>query len=752
MVDRNGNGQTSYADMLTMNRMEQMINNLSTRSMDFFKENFDPRRSVSDECGFPSEISLENYRDMFQRNAIAARVVEVWPRLSWSVVPEILEDEDPEVSTDFEEAWEGVGRTLRGEDSWLDSDEGNPVWELLSQADELSGIGSFGVILLGFDDGKELSEPVSTMIKDDSGQTARAKFRPGKGDRVKLLYARALSEPLVQVQSRETDHGNVRFSLPTMYNIRLESFEDGVNHVGTMPANVDFSMVHWSRIIHVVDTWHTAKEGGVFAASRMQCVWDHLLSLRKVHYGDAEAYWKNVLMKMFFETHPQLGGDVNVDTDALKNMMEEMGNGLQGWGALMGMSAKSVAPSVVEPTAHVDIHIDAICVKLNIPKRRFIGSQPGGMGGKGDAESADDNTDSVIAHRQNRYLTPKLIGPFIDRLISVGVLPVPEDGYKVQWPDLKEEDPAKMAQTALVKTQALVAYMQGGGENLISPMRFLTDYQGMTDDEAEQTLEETQSHMEDANPDMEGDAVPGHAPEPPPEDQTYTTSPGQAVHDADGKMIAENPNQAPQPVAAPGGAPPFGKKKPPPTDNVFCPTGEGGGVDATCSTGGKRASSRQKDSDGSKPVSVVKGSDDDPIEALNKLHGRDVRTEGLSKPTVFYHVTDVDNMKSIAAGGLKMSENPDAADLVGESDKEFYKGVYLSTQPQGLDDHQRLVRVVLTAGSKIDYDPENLQENKIGSSVDPKYASSDAVIFRGHIPKEQVKALSKAQYRVLVGE
>ena len=219
MVERNGS--TSYADMVTLNRMEAIVQNLSTRSQDFFKSIFSTKRSIEDECDFPLEISLDNYRDMFQRNAIASRVVEIWPKLCWSVVPEVLEDEDPEISTDFEEAWQEVGKTLRGEYSWLDSDEGNPVWELLSQADELSGIGSFGVILLGFDDSKELSEPVSTMSLDKSQQISRATFNPGKGDRVKLLYARALSEPLVQVQARESDRRNMRFGLPTMYNIRL---------------------------------------------------------------------------------------------------------------------------------------------------------------------------------------------------------------------------------------------------------------------------------------------------------------------------------------------------------------------------------------------------------------------------------------------------------------------------------------------------------------------------------------------------
>lgn len=165
-------------------------------------------------------------------------------------------------------------------------------------------------------------------------------------------------------------------------------------------------------------------------------------------------------------------------------------------------------------------------------------------------------------------------------------------------------------------------------------------------------------------------------------------------------------------------------KKRKPKANSFCPTGEGGGIDPSC--GGH---------------AVVKGKDEDPIEALTKAHGRDVRTEGLAKPTVFYHVTDAP--KAVSTGGLKMSEDPDSAYGLSGSEKDFYKGVYLSTQPQMVERGERLVQVTLPAGSKIDYDPENLVEKKHGGKVDPKYAASDAVIFRGHIPKSQIKVLKR---------
>src|SRR5690606_42007529 len=58
-------------------------------------------------------------------------------------------------TTPFEMAWDQLGRSLKN-NSWHQDEEGNIIWEALARADTLSGIGHYGVILLGIDDGKEL--------------------------------------------------------------------------------------------------------------------------------------------------------------------------------------------------------------------------------------------------------------------------------------------------------------------------------------------------------------------------------------------------------------------------------------------------------------------------------------------------------------------------------------------------------------------------------------------------------------------
>lgn len=497
----NQNGHGSLADIITLNRYEEQVENLTTRSAEFFRQFLDPRRSIEDECGFPETITLSEYKFLYDREPIAARVVEVFPKECWLSSPRVYEDEDPEAETDFEVAWDEVGKSLRGEHNWFYDEEGSPVWRLLAKVDCLSGIGSFGVIFLGFDDGRPLNEPVE--------------FSPGSGER-KLLYARALSEDLVQVTKRETDKTKSRYGWPTEYNITMESLEDSSTHFGgSLPVGIDFAAVHWSRVLHVADTWHAETSSEIFAMPRMKQVWNHLLGLRKVEHGDPEAFWKNCVMKVFFETHPQLGGDVNVDEDSLRNMMENFSNGLQPWGMLRGMAAKTVAPAVLDPKSHVESKVKSICVKLGCPERIFYGSQPGGMGGKGDAESSGDDWDTRKYSRCVNYLTPCLIVPFVNRLIAVGVLPIPEEGFHVKWDEPGTLTAKQQAEIGLTRTQAMVAYVGGSVEALMSPMDYLTRELGYSDEEADNILENAADHGEEAFQNTDEDFVPGHVPEPP---------------------------------------------------------------------------------------------------------------------------------------------------------------------------------------------------------------------------------------------
>ena len=105
-------------------------------------------RKYYDVLGYPYSISIQEYGQRYNRQDIAGRVVDLPAVDTWRKPPQVSEDGD--TSTDFAQAWES-----------LTKERGLGVWGKLSRADRLSGIGEFGVLLMGLNDGQEdLSKPV----------------------------------------------------------------------------------------------------------------------------------------------------------------------------------------------------------------------------------------------------------------------------------------------------------------------------------------------------------------------------------------------------------------------------------------------------------------------------------------------------------------------------------------------------------------------------------------------------------------
>jgi len=184
-------------------------------------------------------------------------------------------------------------------------------------------------------------------------------------------------------------------------------------------------------------------------------------------------------------------------------------NGLQQWMFLNGMGVKAVAPAVIEPTSHVDVAIAAICMKDGIPKRVFMGTE------RGDLASSQDEKDwnDKLMRRNKTHVTPRIVVPFIDRCIELGILPEPEEGYFVKWQDLNTLTDDQKADIALKKTESLVKYVQGGGDALVSPIDFLTRYQDFSQEEATTIIETT---MERINEEEEENVAAGLNPDGTP--------------------------------------------------------------------------------------------------------------------------------------------------------------------------------------------------------------------------------------------
>lgn len=448
----------------------------------------DPRRDINDECGFPltEQITIQDLKYYWERESIANRVVNILPRESWRVTPRVYETEDKDTNTEFEKALDELPSELSGH-SWLGSqedNEGNPLWATLARLDELCGIGTFGLLLIGIDDGKELSEPIEGIDKNGD--------RVGKsGKRYKLTYLRVFDESAITITSYEDDKNCRRYKQPLTYEIDLGASVTSKQQ--TQHSKEGSVSVHWTRVIHVADN---VVSSNLFGVPRMIPVINNLMNLRKLYGGDAEIWWKNASRSMILETHPQLGGKVKYNSATMKAELEKFNSGLQRDLITTGFNAKTLAPSAVDPSSHIDIQIDAICVQLETPKRIFLGSERGELASTQDADAWENR----LKGRRNRHVTPRVTGPVINRFILIGVLPQPGEVFYIAWDPLEFMTPLEKAQIFSARMDGITKYIGGEAFSIISPLSILVRELGYTKEEALEELQAAEDAMEEADP------------------------------------------------------------------------------------------------------------------------------------------------------------------------------------------------------------------------------------------------------------
>jgi len=453
--------------VLTQNQKDQVfdlvMNSVKSQRQFFDDVGSDPRRSIDDECGYPtsSRLNIETYGMYYDRESVATRVVQIFPQESWKITPKIFEDEDPATNTEFEQAWDDVSNKLLGESAYI-GEVGNPIWEVLERVDELSGIGTYGVLLLGINDGKELIEPVEPSPNNE------------------LTFINAFEERLVSITQWDTDKTSKRFGQPTQYSITLVDPNIATSSAVSQGTQGQ-TEVHWTRVIHIADNLGSSS---LFGVPRQKPVFNRLADLRKLYGGCAEMYYRGAFPGISLESHPQLGTDIEVDDAAIRTAMENYYNGLQRYMRTTGFTANSLAPQVVDPSPQIDVEITAICIKLGCPKRIFMGSERGELASGQDADTWEER----LTYRRNNYITPKMIVRTIDRLIDLEILPMPES-YQVEWPKMETASETEKAVIAKTKAEAITTFVQGDGMAILAPRDFFVDILGASEEQAEAWLQ-----------------------------------------------------------------------------------------------------------------------------------------------------------------------------------------------------------------------------------------------------------------------
>ena len=371
-------------------------------------------RDYYEVLGYPTTIELADYVQRYERQDIAARIVDLPAEDTWKKPPAITQD--GQTDTPFVQAWQHLVKRLG-------------VWASLSEADKLSGIGYYGILLVGLRDKdvegqpKRLSEPV----------TARS-----LKNEMDVLYLHPFSEEKAKIATWDNDTHSRRYGLPLTYDVKVR--DDQAT-----------SRVHWTRVLYL-------SEG----RPRLQRVFNRLDDLMKLVGGAAEATWLNMRPGTLLTNR---GDDYKLSqTDAAKTgRLEEIRRYAHDplrFLMLEGVDVRQVGTStVVDPRGLFEVELSLLAAASGIPKRTLIGSAQGQL-----ASAVYDAKQwaGQIVYRKTSYAEPKILRPFIKMLQRAGALPFGEyevgqrgDDGEYHWPSLIEMTEAERATIIGVKASAV---------------------------------------------------------------------------------------------------------------------------------------------------------------------------------------------------------------------------------------------------------------------------------------------------------
>ena len=452
---------------IKLNELNQMLlarNSQTTMRQELINRLLSDQRDIDSECGYPLTLGIDDYQIIYDRQGLGTRVVKILPEECWAINPDVFETEEPD-ETEFERDWNALAKDFN-------------VFSYLSRIDILSGIGRFGALLIGIDDGKDLAEPVEGI----DPITGEAQDSPSEK---KLLYLKPFGEKVVTVQSKETNVTSPRFGYPTMYSIVLE---DATQEQATSNT----ISVHWSRILHICDNRETSD---IYGIPRLQDVYNYLIDIKKILGGSGEMFWKGGFPGISYEVGNggDTGATIEVDTDTVEEQIEKYQAGLQRYMILENITAKSLAPQVASPAEHLKANVQSIAMTKGIPYRILLGTEEAKL-----ASTQDKSTwNTRVAKRQEDYVSPFVVRLFIDRMFDLGILNR-IDEYFIEWEDLNSPTDMDKAEVALKKTEALAKYVQGDVDNLVPPEEFMLIFLEMKQEEVDQISKAAETYIIDA--------------------------------------------------------------------------------------------------------------------------------------------------------------------------------------------------------------------------------------------------------------
>ena len=387
---------------------------------------FGTDRDLWPTLGYRDVVDVETFLSFYERGDIASQIIDLPPDTTWRFAPEIRLTEDQE-----------EGQTFIDEVKALDDRVG--LFAKMAQVDRLSGIGRFGILLMGL----RGDDQSSASLKEPAGRLTSLKD---------VIFLKAFHEGNVEVDRFVADEADARFGLPETYKVEFQK-GDGT---GTQSR-----IVHWSRVIHVAEN---LVDDETYGTPRLRRVINKLDDLNKLVGSAAEIFWLMIAGFVHADLDPEL--DVSEpDQEKFEKDLIEAFHGLRRVVQTRGVTLDRVASEgTIDPGPTYEAVIQLIASTARIPERILFGSERGEL-----ASSQDQRQwNATIKARQLNHAEPVIFRAFFNRLEALGAVTQPE-GWVLFWPPLDEPTELELAEIAASKAKAAQILAPGMQAEILVP-------------------------------------------------------------------------------------------------------------------------------------------------------------------------------------------------------------------------------------------------------------------------------------------
>lgn len=414
---------------------------------------YSDKRDLYQALGYKLDLEFDDFYTQYKRQDIAKAIIDRPVNATWQGSLELIETNEPE-DTDFEKAWKDLNRKLG-------------IKTRLARADRLTGIGQYGVLLLGLNDAGNLD----------------AFKRPVSAGAHNLLYVKPFSEKTAKISTFEEGTANERYGMPLLYDITVEA------GVGSIKSNT-IVQVHYTRIIHITDG---NLESEVIGTPRLEPVFNRLMDIEKIVGGDAEMFWRGARPGFKGKTDP----DYTLTPDAKEALLDQLNeyeHNLRRFLINEGIDVEALVQQIADPSNHIETQLKMVSAETGIPLRILTGSE------RGELASSEDRGEwlTYVQARREEHAEPRILRPFIDRLIELQVLPTPENDYTVKWADLFSISEKARVEIGKSRSNSIREYTTNPlAQAIIPPTVFMMKCLGFTDDEIELVDKIREDEMEE---------------------------------------------------------------------------------------------------------------------------------------------------------------------------------------------------------------------------------------------------------------